>query len=108
MNPSRRRFIRVVAATATTAPFIPWTQQTLANVSKNDRPTIGCIGVGHRGIIDAREHSGFGDIVAICDVDQRHAEEAKNDTHVGNKRADLYSDYRRVLDRKDINVVSVV
>ena len=53
-------------------------------------------------------HSRFGDIVAICDVDRRHAEEAKNDTHIGNNRADVYSDYRKVLDRKDIDVVSVV
>src|SRR6185369_18033854 len=108
MKPSRRQFIKAVANTATAAPFIPWTQQTLANVSKNDRPSIGCIGVGHRGIIDAREHSKFGDIVAICDVDRRHAEEAKNDTHIGNNRADVYSDYRKVLDRKDIDVISVV
>ena len=28
---------------------------------------------------DAREHADFGDIVAVCDVDSRHADAAKND-----------------------------
>ena len=72
MNSNRRRFIKAGAAIAT-APFIPWTRKALANVSKNDRPRIGCIGLGGMGTGDAEQHSRFGDIVAVCDVDRRHA-----------------------------------
>ena len=57
---------------------------------------------------DAREHADFGDIVAVCDVDASHAEAAKHDAGIGKGKADAYGDYRKVLDRKDIDVVSVV
>ncbi len=107
MNSNRRQFLKASAAVAA-VPFIPWTRSALANVSKNDRPRIGCIGTGSMGMGDAKGHAHFGDILAVCDVDQRHAEEAKNDPAVGRGKADLYADYRKVLDRNDIDVVSVV
>ena len=50
----------------------------------------------------------FGDIVAVCDVDQRHAARARNDAKIGKGKADQYEDYRKVLDRNDIDVVSIV
>jgi predicted dehydrogenase len=107
MNSNRRQFLKTGAAVAA-APFIPWTHRALANESKNDRPRIGCIGVGDMGMVDAREHARFGDIVAVCDVDRRHAEHAQSDSGVGRGKADLYGDYRKLLDRSDIDVVSIV
>jgi predicted dehydrogenase len=69
---------------------------------------IGCIGVGSMGTGDAQGHAGFGDVVAVCDVDSRHAERAKNHDGIGKGKADMYGDYRHVLDRDDIDVVSIV
>ena len=60
------------------------------------------------GMGDARAHAQFGDILAVCDVDERHMLRAKNDEHIGQGKADGYEDYRRVLEREDIDVVSVV
>ena len=60
------------------------------------------------GTGDARGHANFGDIVAVCDVDSRHADRAKNDERIGKGNADAYEDYREVLDRDDIDVVSIV
>lgn len=108
---NRRSFIKKTAtATAATAaiPYIPWSQKAFANTSKNDRPQIGCIGVGSMGTGDARGHANFGDIVAVCDVDSRHADRAKNDGKIGKGKADSYKDYKKVLERDDIDVVSVV
>ena len=108
---TRREFIKKSAAltTASTAvPYFGWTEKAFANQSKNDRPRIGCVGVGSMGSGDARGHSGFGDIVAVCDVDARHAERAKKDGRIGKGKADAYGDYRKVLERDDIDVVSVV
>jgi predicted dehydrogenase len=96
------------SAAIATAPFIPWTQAAFANISKNDRPKIGCIGLGSMGTGDAEHHGQFGDIVAVCDVDRRHAEKAKENPKIGKGKADLYGDYRKVLDRKDIDLVSIV
>jgi predicted dehydrogenase len=75
---------------------------------RNDRPRIGCIGVGSMGTGDAREHARFGDILAVCDVDMRRVDAAKADEGIGKQKADGYQDYRRVLERNDIDVVSVV
>lgn len=73
VNSIRRHVLQTGAALAT-VPFIPWTNRAFANESQNDRPRIGCIGVGGMGTIDATEHVRFGDILAVCDVDSRHAE----------------------------------
>ncbi len=110
-NPSRRDFLKsasALAAAGTITPFFPWSQPAFANTSANARPVIGCIGVGSMGTGDAHGHNNFGDIVAVCDVDRRHAERAKQDGRIGKGKADAYQDYRRVLERDDIEVVSVV
>jgi predicted dehydrogenase len=98
----------MAAAAGAVVPYIPWTQSAFANASANDRPRIGCIGVGSMGTGDAHGHSNFGDILAVCDVDSNHADRAKNDPRIGKGKADVYADYRKVLERKDIDVVSIV
>src|SRR6185295_3633737 len=108
---TRREFLKTSAAGAAAVgatPYFAWTQKAFANASANDRPIIGCIGVGSMGTGDAHGHFGFGDIVAVCDVDAKRAAAAKHDPKIGNDKADSYGDYRAVLDRKDIDVVSVV
>jgi predicted dehydrogenase len=104
---SRRRFLQSSAAVAATTAYFPWTQRAFANLAKNDRPTIGSIGLGGMGSGDARAHAGFGDIVAVCDVDSEHADRAKNSDDIGKGKADTYDDYRRVLERSDIDIVSI-
>ncbi len=60
------------------------------------------------GSVDAAEHAQFGDILAVCDVDANHANEAKNSPKIGQGKAYAYGDYRKILDRNDIDVVSIV
>ncbi len=108
---SRRQFLQTTvagAAAASTVPYFAWTQPAFANHSANDRPNIGCIGVGSMGTGDAHGHNNFGNILAVCDVDSNHADRAKNDEKIGKSKADAYGDYRKILDRKDIDVVSIV
>lgn len=108
---SRRTFLKTsAAATAAglTVPYFTSTEKTFANTMQNDRPLIGCIGVGSMGTGDAQGHANFGDVVAVCDVDSRHAERAKNHDGIGKGKADVYKDYRKVLERDDIDVVSIV
>ena len=108
---NRRDFIRkssFAAAAGAVVPYFAWNESAFCNESSNDRPRIGCIGVGSMGSGDARGHARFGDILAVCDVDARHADRAKNDEKIGKGKADSYKDYRRVLDRNDIDVVSIV
>lgn len=110
-NVNRRDFVRRSAAGAAGLAFVPYFSSgssTFANVMKNDRPRIGCIGLGSMGTGDARELSRHGDILAVCDVDDQHLQRAKNDDQIGRGQADDYRDYRKVLERDDIDVVSIV
>jgi predicted dehydrogenase len=109
MTASRRHFLKTSAAlAAASTAYFPWATKAFANQSKNDRPVIGCIGLGGMGMGDANQHKNFGDIVAVCDVDAGRAEKARQDPNVGKGKADAYGDYRKILERKDIDVVSVV
>jgi predicted dehydrogenase len=71
--------------------------------AKNDRPRVAAIGVGGQGSYIANQAARFGDVVAVCDVDLRNAENSK--AALGGK-AVVYQDYRKLLDRKDIDVVT--
>jgi len=104
-RPTRRKFLHSIAAVAGTTVSIPyWTtsEQAIAAESKNDRLRIGAIGVGGRGTAITQWAAQYGDVTAICDVDLRHAEKVKET--LGGKAAVL-QDYRKLLDRKDIDVV---
>jgi predicted dehydrogenase len=108
---TRRKFLKTsiaAAAAGAVVPYFSWNERALANGSANDRLQIACIGMGSMGTGDAQAHAGFGDIVAVCDVDSKRMEQAKHNERIGKGKADAYTDYRKILDRDDIDVVSVV
>ncbi len=105
---TRRRFLKASAALAAGA-FVPYSFTSGAEVTtrpraKNDRLRIGSIGMRYQGSVIAEKATEFGDIVAICDVDRQIAEKAKS--QFGGK-ADLYEDYRELLARPDVDVVTI-
>lgn len=72
----------------------------------NDTLRIGAIGCGGRmhSLLDAAEAAGGATIVAACDVYQPRMEDVKART---NDEAGLHSDYRQLLDRKDVDAVII-
>jgi predicted dehydrogenase len=100
-------FLKSSAAAAVATPYIFRTPSAFASGSPSDRPGIGCVGMGTRGNVDARAHAAFGDIVAVCDVDANRREAARNHKKIGRGKAVGHGDYRRLLERKDIDVVCV-
>ncbi|HWB00507.1 MAG TPA: Gfo/Idh/MocA family oxidoreductase [Pirellulales bacterium] len=111
MSASRREFLKTATAVAG-ASFIPYwlpVDRTAAAESKsaNDRLRAGCIGNGGMGSGDARAVRNFADIVAFCDVDRSHSERLHSDPKIGAGKGDIYDDYRKVLDRSDIDVVTI-
>ena len=109
-NPTfdRRGFLRSAARLTAAAGVVPYWftgEQARADdsKSKNDRPRIGSIGVGGRGTAVMKDAARFGDVVAVCDVDSKHAERAK--AACGGK-PDVYGDYRKLLERNDIDVIT--
>jgi predicted dehydrogenase len=66
-----------------------------------DRANIALIGCGGMGRGDAKNASRFGKVVAVCDVDAKHAAEASK-MFDGAK---VYKDFRKLLDDRKIDVV---
>ena len=103
---TRRQFLGSTAALAvgTMLPNLVAGKSVSAgeSKSKNDRPHVGAIGVGGRGMDDIKSAARFGEVVAVCDVDRRQAEKAKA---AFEGKPDIYEDYRKLLDRQDIDVI---
>lgn len=84
------------AETPTNAPALP---------SPNARPGIALVGCGGQGIGDAANASGYGDILAVCDVNQTHLDRAAQRFTWDGKSPDKYTDFRKVMERDDIHII---
>jgi len=54
---------------------------------------------------DAKNASRFGDILAVCDVDEEHVEAAAKQFSQDGKSPAKFSDFRKVMERDDIHVI---
>ena len=110
---SRRSFLKrlSVAAAATGLPLwflereLAAAEATPKPLSANDRPGIALVGCGGQGRGDANWARRFGDIIAVCDVDTGHAEQAARQFAKDGKTPTQYADFRKVLERNDVHVV---
>ncbi len=110
--PTRRDFLKTQSAAAlslamfaTSSPL----QRGYSAETPNERCKIGFIGCGGMGRGDARELAHFGDVVALADVDKTHSASFRNDEAIVKKPNEVLEtqDYRRILDRDDIEVVGI-
>ncbi|TAG74302.1 MAG: gfo/Idh/MocA family oxidoreductase [Runella slithyformis] len=79
-------------------------------VSANDKLQLGVIGCKGMGWSDLRSHLQLSDVVcvALCDVDQSVLDQRAADVEKAQgKRPQLYKDYRKMLENKDIDAVII-
>src|SRR5512140_710895 len=100
---SRRSFLKTcsAAAAATGVPLWFFEREAQAAVkrpvlSPNDRPGIGLVGCGGMGRGDATNARRFGEILAVCDVDEKHLNEAVKQFTAEGKTPAKYSDFRKL------------
>lgn len=110
-RPNRRRFLAATASLAATCAasrqMFGFQSTSLASLLPpvgQDRPKIGCIGVGGQGTYIGHRARGYGDVVAVCDVRRQNAERARNEY---GGEVEIFEDYRRLLERDDIQVVTI-
>ncbi len=99
---SRRDFLLATtagAAALSACSAIPVLRSRLAN----DRLRIGVVGCGGKGLSDMRACAKNHDIVALCDVDEGKAANARKE----QPQAAFYHDWRDMLDREKLDAVTV-
>jgi predicted dehydrogenase len=101
----RRRFLKSTALTGV-GVFVAGTAAAEDSKSPNERIRFACIGVGGKGSSDSGDAKQFGDVVAICDVDDNTLEKAASKSFPS---AAKYNDFRKLLDEvgKNIDAVTV-
>jgi predicted dehydrogenase len=111
---SRRSFLNRCAMTAAATGLPLWFVQrelafaaevTTKPLSPNDRPGIALIGCGGMGRADANNARRFGDILAVCDVDENHVAAAAKQFTKDGKSPAKYGDFRQVMERDDIHII---
>jgi predicted dehydrogenase len=110
---SRRSFLQNCTATAAVTGLPVWFLEREAALAAaaprplgpNDRPAIALVGCGGMGRGDASSAQRFGDIVAVCDVDQSHVDAAQRQFTKDGKVPEAYNDFRKVMERDDIHAI---
>lgn len=113
---NRRRFIKKATRVAIGAISFPYIISSSAlgkagNVSPSEHITLGCIGTGWQGTSNIRSFLAEKDcqIIAVCDVDKGHLNNAVNivNSRYGNSDCAAYNDFRALLARNDIDAVVI-
>ena len=102
----RRKFIQLASTTATSATIIPRHVLGRGFIPPSDKLNIGAIGAGGKGWVNITNayNKGSDNIVALCDVDDRSAKNARNKWD----KANYYTDYRDMLDKEGDNIDAVI
>ncbi len=107
---TRRRFLKAASLAAGAPVFVPGSALGADEATPaSERIVMGGIGIGNMGGGDLRNFLGRKDVqyVAVCDVKEGARQGAKHrvDRRYGNQDCQVYSDYRELLARTDIDAV---
>lgn len=104
---SRRDFLKTgagLAAAGFTAPYLLTGARAMAADPCKYDLTVAAIGVGGRGTQISVPASRLANLVACADV---HLGNAGKFAEKVSGKCDIYQDYRKVLDRKDVDAVTI-
>jgi predicted dehydrogenase len=105
---TRRRFLQGVTAAGAFSILVRPTDRAFGYQSANDRPVFATIGLRNQGWTITSKSFKFADFAALADVDARVLEDNVGKVEKAQKKKpDSYKDYRKVLDRKDIDAVMI-
>ncbi len=91
---NRRRFLQTTALTGA-GFWVAGGLKAAESKAANEKIQFACIGVEGKGSSDSRDAGRHGDVVAICDVDEKRLEKA----HARFPNAQKFFDYREMLEK---------
>ena len=103
----RRTFLQVAGASLPAFTFVP--RNVLGGkgfIAPSDQLNIAAIGVGGKGTVNLNQsyNNGSDNIVALCDVDDRMATDARKRW----PNAPYFRDFRKMLDKLDQDIDAVI
>lgn len=110
MRQTRRSFLATSSLLGTGVFISSLTMGAPLRVSANDRINVALIGCRGKGWSDLMDFLGHSDVrcIALCDIDKNilyaRGEEL---TRLQNFQPELYNDYRKMLEQKEIDVIII-
>ena len=104
----RRDFLKTTAAAAVVLPTMG--TKAFSNVSANDKLNAGLIGCRNMGWGNLTDMMLTNEVecVALCDIDKSVLDNRKAElVKMGKQEPALFGDYRKLLERKDIDAVII-
>jgi predicted dehydrogenase len=104
---SRRDFLKTTAAGAGFFALAGLTPSV--SRAANEKIRIAGIGVGGKGHSDIMQAANHGDVVAVCDIDEKFLDKAADDLANKGHTPQKFFDYRKMLEQlgKSIDAVTV-
>lgn len=102
-NNSRRDFIKTGAAIGAGFWVAGNATAKASYRSPNEEINFACIGIGGKGSSDSADAKANGNVVAVCDIDDKELEKA-TDKFPG---AEQYNDFRQMLEEKGDSIDAV-
>ena len=112
-DPSRRNFLKtssILSASAAVVPYVFSSTSSAATIDLNSKKTIAAIGVGgsrgayNRGSEIAKQAAKYGELIAVCDVDQLHNEEFNKKY---KRDLSMFTDYRKLFEQQKPDLVTI-
>jgi predicted dehydrogenase len=108
---TRRKFLSNSALAAAGLSFAPAFSNAIKRVAASDKINVGVIGCNGQGFSDLSAFLENPEVecIALCDVDDTVLNRRASNVEKirGKKPANLYKDWRKLIDNKDINLVIV-
>ena len=105
---TRRTFLQGVAAGGAAAVLTTSSERAHGYQSANERPVFATIGLRNQGWAITNKSFKFADFAALADVDAKVLEANVGKTKKRQGKApDAVKDYRKILDRKDVDAVMI-
>ena len=105
----RRHFLQSTSAYLAGAALLPKSLSAAKRVAPSDKIRVAAIGINGMGWSDltAMLKHPEAECVALCDVDKNVLDKRVNELKQKNVNVTAYSDYRKLLENKDIDAVII-